>query len=307
MRAIVFAYSELGVLCLEELVNAGTDVAAVVTHHDAAGENLWFPSVAKKARAHGLNVFETDSVSADIWLPRLAALKADTIFSFMLRCMLPEEILDLAPERAFNLHPSLLPKYRGRAPANWALVNGEKETGLTLHLMVKHADAGDIVAQERVPIGPDDNIADLNRKFAEVAPRLLRGALPAIASGKFTRIPQNPAEVTKFGRRTPADGLFNADCPADKIHNLVRAVAHPFPGAFCQTADGRKLFVWKTVLRNDERVCAPSGVVLGTNPLVLCAGGRTIEFASLHYEGEPEVSGAEFAAAHGLRPGQKLF
>lgn len=305
MRAVVFAYSELGCVCLEELIKRGVTIACVVTHPDSAHENIWFRSVADIARGHDIKVYELDSVPGPEWKGILAQHKPDVIFSFMFRVLISEDILSVAKGGAFNLHPSFLPKYRGRAPANWVLVNGETETGLTLHTMVTRADAGAIVAQRAVPIDPEDDINDLNAKFARVAPELLAGALPGIEKGSYPRLPQDETKATKFGRRTPADGVFWWSWQAPRIHNLVRAVTSPLPGAFC-VCDGKKLFVWKSASPKGGGAPAGHGTIISEAPLTVATGGGTLDLLSLQWEGEPRMDGGDFLRMYGLKKGDSI-
>src|ERR1041384_415208 len=154
-RVIVFGYSDLGYECLELLLRRKMRVVAVFTHEDKPGENLWFRSVAALAREQDLPVFTPDSLKTPETEQQLRTLQPQVIFSFYYRNMIPMPLLNLARLGAFNLHGSLLPKYRGRAPVNWAVLNGETETGATLHEMVAKPDAGRIVDQQAVPTGAD--------------------------------------------------------------------------------------------------------------------------------------------------------
>jgi UDP-4-amino-4-deoxy-L-arabinose formyltransferase/UDP-glucuronic acid dehydrogenase (UDP-4-keto-hexauronic acid decarboxylating) len=305
MRALVYAYQEIGYLCLEELLRNKVEVAALITHPDDPHEEIWFPSVAKLARAHNIPVHETDEVKDPRWHELAKSYEPQLIFSFMFRRMISTDTLALAPGGAFNIHPSCLPKYRGRCPTNWALVNGETETGVTLHEMVRRADAGAIVAQERVAIGPDDDIADLYRKLGQAAPVMLARALPDIIAGDYPRLPQDEAAATKFGGRRPSDGKLEWGWPAQRIHNLVRAVAHPYPGAFYGDGD-KQVFVWKTSLSGVAQKAEP-GTVLELNPLRISAGeGASIDIIKIQARGGKEMTGADFAVAAGLRKGFKI-
>ncbi|WP_035594412.1 formyltransferase family protein, partial [Edwardsiella tarda] len=152
MKAVVFAYHDMGCAGVQSLIDAGYEIAAIITHQDAPGENVFFASVARLAAQHTIPVFAPDDVNHPLWIERLRELQPQVIFSFYYRHLLSDEILALAPQGAFNLHGSLLPAYRGRAPLNWVLVNGETETGVTLHRMEARADAGNIIAQQRIAI-----------------------------------------------------------------------------------------------------------------------------------------------------------
>jgi methionyl-tRNA formyltransferase len=236
-RAVVFAYHDVGARCLGVLLEAGVEIALVVTHRDDPKENVWFASVAKLARNHGLSVLE-DPSEPEI-LEKIAALQPDFIFSFYYRRMLPTSVLRLAKRGAFNMHGSLLPKYRGRAPVNWAIVMGETETGATLHEMVEKPDAGRIVDQEAVPIGPDDVAVEVFKRVTDAAEIALRRSIKDLVSGKATLTWQDLSKGSYFGGRKPEDGRIDWSKSAKQVHDLVRAVAPPYPGAF---TDGMKIF-----------------------------------------------------------------
>src|SRR5688572_1823878 len=155
-RIVFFGYSEVGCDCLTFLLERGANVVALITHQDSPTETIWFRTPAAAARARGVPVFTPEDVNTPEWIERIAALGPDLILSAYYRHMISMKIITLARLGAFNLHGSLLPKYRGRAPINWAVLHGESRLGMTLHRMVKRADAGAIVDQESVELGPRD-------------------------------------------------------------------------------------------------------------------------------------------------------
>ncbi|MGH8297565.1 MAG: formyltransferase family protein, partial [Steroidobacteraceae bacterium] len=177
------------------------------------------------------------------------------IFSFYYRSMLGADILSSARRAALNMHGSLLPKYRGRAPVNWAILNGELQTGATLHYMVDRADAGDIVDQLAVPILEDDDAREVFGKVTAAAEIVLARSLPGLIEGNAPRRPQPIEPGQYFGRRRPEDGRIDWSVPAVRVHNLVRAVAPPFPGAFTEV-DGHKWWIHRT--RLETRIITPS-------------------------------------------------
>ena len=283
-RAAVFAYSSVGCVCLEALLEGGVEVAAVYTHEDDPGEERWFRSVADLARSRGLTVLTPERLEPEE--ERLRALAPDLIFSFYYRALIPEAILSLAPLGAFNLHGSLLPRYRGRACVNWAVLNGETETGVTLHRMTARADRGRIVDQASVPIGPDDTAHDVLLKLIPRAAEVLRRSLPAILAGRAEGAEQDESRATLFGRRRPSDGLMDWTKDARALHNLVRAVAPPFPGAFT-FCEGRKLFVWRARAAEEAEVSgAEPGTVLASEPLAVAAGSGALTITSARWEDE---------------------
>lgn len=269
-KAVVFAYHDIGCAGIEALLATGYQIAAVFTHADDPKENTFYGSVAQLCARHGIPVHAPEDANHPLWVERVAKLNPDFIFSFYYRNLLGEALLATARQGAFNLHGSLLPKYRGRAPANWVLVNGETETGVTLHRMVKRADAGAILAQQKVMIEGSDTGLTLHAKLREAATQLLRDALPQLAQGKLSETAQDESQATCFGRRTPADGKLVWSKPAEELFNLVRAVTQPYPGAFCAVGE-HKLIVWQAEVLKGNEGQAP-GRVIRVNPLRIACG-----------------------------------
>ena len=264
--AAVFAYHDVGVRCLRALIAADFDVQLVVTHADDPGEARWFDSVAGLARGHDLPYMTPERGDDPVVLQRLRSAPPDFVFSFYYRHLLPDAMIAVARRGALNMHGSLLPRYRGRAPVNWAVLHGETETGATLHYMVARADAGDIVDQMSVPILPDDTAAEVMRKVTVAAEVVLVRSLPALVAGTAPRRPQRIELGQYFGRRRPEDGRIDWQRPAAEVHNLVRAVAPPFPGAFTDLRGGR---VWIHATRPAPGIDVPS-----TSPGFLERAGR---------------------------------
>ena len=264
-KAVVFAYHDIGCAGIEALLTAGYEIAAVFTHADDPKENNFYGSVAQLCARNGIPVHAPEDANHPLWIERIAKLNPDYLFSFYYRNLLSEPLLATASKGAFNLHGSLLPKYRGRAPANWVLVNGETETGVTLHRMVKRADAGAILAQQKVMIERSDTGLSLHAKLRDAATSLLRDALPQLAQGKLGETAQDESQATYFGRRSAADGKLDWKKPAEELFNLVRAVTQPYPGAFCAVGE-HKLIVWQAEVAKGNEGLAP-GRVISVNPL----------------------------------------
>jgi methionyl-tRNA formyltransferase len=227
-RAIVFAYHNVGVRCLSVLLAHGVDVALVVTHKDNPKENIWFESVAALANLHGIPVITPD---AEEVIAQIRALQPDFFFSFYYREMLKKALLDIPTRGALNMHGSLLPKYRGRVPVNWAIIRGETETGSTLHYMTEKPDNGDIVAQQAVPILLNDTALQVFQKVTVAAEMALNSVLPTLLAGTAKAEKQDLSKGAYFGGRKAEDGVIDWSQSAQDIHNLVRAVAPPYPGA----------------------------------------------------------------------------
>lgn len=230
--AVVFAYHNVGVRCLSVLLAQDVQVALVVTHRDNPNETIWFDSVEQLARAHDLSVITPADANDPAVIEQVRALQPDFLFSFYYRNMLGAELLALPRRGAYNMHGSLLPRYRGRVPVNWAVIMGERETGATLHQMVAKPDAGGIVDQQAVPIGPEDTAAEVFGKVTEAAERVLARALPGLIAGTARITPQDLSLGSYHGGRKPEDGRIDWAKSACEVHNLVRGVAPPYPGAF---------------------------------------------------------------------------
>ncbi len=296
-RIAVFAYSDVGHACLKLLLDRGQNVVLAATHADQPGENRWFPSVAELARSRGIEPVIFDDPSRPEAAARVKAAAPELLFSFYYRDILPAQILGLPRLGAFNVHGSLLPKYRGRAPVNWAVLNGESRTGATLHVMTGKADAGDIVDQEAVAIGPDDTAIEVQERVTAAAVKILDRRLADLEAGRAARRPQDEAAATTFPRRTPEDGRIEwSRRTSQEVHNLVRAVTHPYPGAFSDVLGGGRIYVWKTrvpsLAAHDN---FPGQVRQEQGRLyVACADDHYVELLSVQREGQPEVSAQDF-------------
>ena len=257
-RAVVFAHHDVGVRCLKALISAGVDIALVITVRDDPRETQWYASVAATAGDYGLTVIAPAEANESQLERALGELQPDFIFSFYYRSLLAAPLLAAARRGALNMHGSLLPKYRGRAPVNWAILKGERETGATLHYMVERADAGDIVDQLAVPILQDDDAREVFAKVTVAAETILARSLPALIAGTAPRRAQVIEPGQYFGRRGPEDGRIEWSRPALEIHNLVRAVAPPFPGAFADVG-GLRWQIRRTRLSVPTPAPTPAG------------------------------------------------
>lgn len=300
--AIVFAYSQVGVRCLRVLLDAGVQVPLVVTHRDDPAETRWFASVAELAAEHGLACVAPDDANAPQLLAqaRAAAGRPTFVFSFYYRRMLASPWLTLPACGAFNMHGSLLPKYRGRAPVNWAVLHGERETGATLHVMNEKPDNGAIVDQCAVPILGDDTAREVFDKVVVAAEIVLARSLPRLVDGSARLTPQDLSKGGYFGARRPEDGRIPGDAGARQIHDLVRALAPPYPGAFVSIG-AQRVFIGRT--RHAPAPPAAPGERLrlcsdGAALWLLAADGGALRVLAARCEGE---SAALDAAGFGKR------
>ncbi len=288
-RILFFGYSEIGHDCLELLLARDYNVVALFTHEDNPNEKIWFKTPAQAARAKGIPVFTPEKITTPEWIEQITALKPDLILSVYYRNMISTKILALAHLGAFNLHGSLLPKYRGRAPINWAILHGEPRLGVTLHRMVKAADAGAIVDQEGVDVGPRDTAEEAFRKVLPLGPRVIGRQIDALLAGRAREKPQDESEATYFGGRKPDDGRILWAQTSRQIFNLVRAVTDPYPGAFTEVGEARLLIWWAEAKPRPEGAeeAAP-GEILALDPLMIATGDGALQVIRSEWTQKPK-------------------
>jgi len=303
MKAIVLAYHNIGCIGIEALLQNGYEIAAVFTHPDSPNENVWFNSVAEVASGHGISVFSPEDINHPIWVQKIKKFAPDILFSFYYRNMVNSEILDIFPSGCLNLHGSLLPKYRGRCPINWVLVNGETETGVTLHYMTPRPDDGDIVCQKKIPISDTDTARTVHDKAANAVADVLKRSLPQLRDGTAPRIPQDHSQATYFGARGAKDGKIDWSQDGDKVRNLVRAVSRPYPGAFSHMGD-RKCIFWAVSVVDDTG--DRPGTILSADPLVIACGKKAVQVDFGQSEDGIFMSGRQLAEEMHFVPGMRF-
>ncbi|MDR3670285.1 MAG: formyltransferase family protein [Holophaga sp.] len=265
--AIVCAYSAVGREALAGLLEAGVQVLALYTYDQGADET-WFTPPEVLAAERGIPVLKEPRFNEDRVYDAIRELRPDFLFSFYFREMIQARFLELPRLGAYNLHGSLLPHYRGRAPINWVLLKGEARTGITLHAMTPKPDDGDIIGQTVLPIAWDETALSLTQRCASAARELVRTQVPGLAAGTAPRISQRSlGPSTYFGGRKPEDGALDLAGPARDAFNLIRAVADPWPNAFVRTPAGMVKVSWALPTAAS---CAPGhfretaeGVLLG--------------------------------------------
>ncbi len=306
-RAVVFAYHNVGVRCLATLLRHGVDVPLVVTHEDNPNEMIWFESVAELAQRHNIKAIAPADPNTFEVIAQVQAAQPDFLFSFYYRNMLKAPLLAIAQRGNYNMHGSLLPKYRGRVPVNWAIIHGETETGATLHAMTGKPDNGAIVAQEAIAIGPDDTAQEVFNAVTGAAARALDRVLPALLAGTAAHTPQDLTLGGYFKGRKPEDGRVDFTWSAQRIHNFVRALTLPYPGAFADVME-KRILIWRTGLEPlvDKVFTAsmpedplPPRIFTDSGKLILaCADGRRLRILSLEAAGEA-VDTVNFARIFG--------
>jgi methionyl-tRNA formyltransferase len=287
---VVCAYHNVGYRCLEELIRQDADIALVFTHDDSPSEEIWFASVRELAETQGIPVMTSDiNLRENVEL--LRELAPDLLLSFYYRTMIRDEALQIPRLGALNLHGSYLPKYRGRVPVNWAVINGESETGATLHYMVEKPDAGDIVDQEKVSIDFSDTALDVFNKVTQAAVAVLARSFAPLIEGRAQRVPMDLSRGSYFGGRKPADGRIDWSRSALEIYNLIRGVTHPYPGAFTHL-DGKKIVIWSALPTEGE---GEPGRIVSLAPLLVGTGSGLLEIRSLQEEENAELEAAAYA------------
>lgn len=292
MRAVVLAYHNIGCVGIEALLRNGFEIAAVFTHRDDPRESIWFDSVAELAAARHIPVFAPENINHPMWVQRIRDLAPEVLFSFYYRKIVKPALLDIPRAGCLNLHGSLLPKYRGRCPINWVLVNGEKETGVTLHYMTPRPDDGDIVSQKKILIVEDDTARTLHEKTAAVSAAMLDEILPQIKEGTAPRKSQDHSQATYYGGRRPSDGEIDWNGPATVVRNLVRAVTRPYPGAFSYVGD-RKVLFWAVSHAAGAGEGLRPGTVASTDPLVIACGEDAVQVDFGQVDAGVYMSGAQ--------------
>lgn len=285
-KAVVFAYHSVGVRCIKTLLAKGIEIALVVTHEDNPAETIWFESVAELCKEHGIPTVSPDTPNSAELATQIAAIAPDFIFSFYYRHMLSTNLLALAKRGAYNLHGSLLPKYRGRVPVNWAVLHGETETGATLHEMALKPDAGGIIAQTSVPILPDDTAFEVFGKLTVAAEQILWASLPSLLDGTAKVLENDLSKGSYFGGRKPEDGRINWSLSAREVYNLHRAVAPPYPGAFTEVA-GHTYVIGKARLSSINVANLPQGLCVVDNVIFgVCGDAHAIHIIELLSNGK---------------------
>ncbi len=291
-RIVFFGYSEVGYECLSLLLERGDNVVALFTHEDNPNEKIWFKTPAVAAREQGVPIFTPEKVGTPEGIAQIAALQPDLIISVYYRNMISTKVLALAPLGAFNMHGSLLPKYRGRAPINWAVLHGETRIGMTLHRMVRAPDAGDVVDQQGVDIGPRDTAEQAFRKVMPCARQVLARQIDRLLAGTATATPQDESQATYFGGRKPEDGRIDWSRTTKQIFDLIRAVTDPYPGAFTDVG-GARLMVWWAEAQElpvfDRLKVTPTatkpGQIVSVSPLVIATSDGLLELTKTEWRG----------------------
>lgn len=309
MKLLYMGTPESSANCLRRLAREAWPIVGVVTQPDrpkGRSRTLTPPPVKEAAVELGLPVYQPEKASAPEFIDVVRALAPDLTVIFAYGEIVTQAFLDVAAVSTVNLHLSLLPKYRGTAPVQWAILNGETTTGVTIIHLVRKMDAGDIILQRAEPIRPDDTGESLERRLAQIGAELLVDAIRALEAGTAPRIPQDHDEATVIRMLTKEDGLIDWTQPADAIERRVRAFT-PWPGtyAFLPIGSGQtRLRILQA--RVAEGSAPPGELVVSRKCLCIGTGAGLLELVRVQVEGKRAMTAAEFLAGHRLDEGTRL-
>ena len=309
LKIVFFGTPEFAVESLDHLVSAGYNVAAVVTMPDkpaGRGHKMYSSPVKEYALAHNLPVLQPVKLKDESFVEELRSFNADLFIVIAFR-MLPEVVWQMPPLGTFNLHASLLPRYRGAAPINWAVMNGDTETGVTTFFLKHEIDTGDVIAQERIPILPTDNVGEVHDKPMELGAGLTLKTVDDIVAGTLSAVPQE--KLLNGEEPTPAPKIFKETChidwnrPAREIHNHVRGLS-PYPAAWSELCDADnaeaacmtvKIFATAICDAGDASKERPGTAHITDNALtVVCGDGKLLEILELQPAGKRRMTTSEF-------------
>ena len=308
LRVVYLGTPEFAVPSLQALLDE-TDVLAVITQPDrpkGRGRQVASPPVAEVAEANGVPVLQPARLRSPEVIETLRELAPDVNVTVAYGRIIPREVLELPRLGSINVHPSLLPKYRGASPITSAILNGETETGVTIMYQSMELDAGDLILQRRVPIAPEDTARTLYDRLARLGADALVEALRLVAAGRAPRIPQDHAAATYAGKLEKEHGRIDWAKPARELVNLIRAM-DPWPSAYTMHR-GRLLKVWRASVR-DEAGAGEPGTVLDVGPgegIVVASGQGAVRLLEVQPEGRRRMSADEYARGARLRPGERL-
>ncbi len=305
MRIVFMGSAELSVPSLAAILDAGLDeVVGVVSQPDRpAGRNRVLTPCPLKAYAEsrGLWVMTPEKIGDPASVEALAALKPDLLVVVAYGQYIPQRVIALAPREAINVHPSLLPKYRGSAPIQWTLLNGDAETGVSIIYLAKAMDAGDIIRQERFPVLPDDTSGSLHDRLAREGAMLLLKAIDDIRNGCVSRTAQDEAGAVAVRKLAKEDGAIDWSLPAEAIRNRIRAF-DPWPGSYCTLPDGEVLKVWSA---QTEGGTGRPGEVLDDR-LAVATGAGILRLLEVQPPGKKRMAAAAFLNGFPLPKGAVL-
>ena len=306
MRILFMGTPDIAAESLAALIAAGHEIVGVFTRADkpvGRKQIMTAPPVKRLAQQHNIPVWQPATLRDGKAEPIFRELAPDLVVVVAYGRILPPELLHIAPLGCINLHVSLLPKYRGSAPIQWAVLNGDAETGVTIMQLDEGCDTGDILMVERVTIGPETTSGELFDQVSATGAKTLVTAIERLAAGELTPQPQNDAEATQAPPLTKEMACFDFTQSAAHIHNWVRGM-NPWPAAFFEL-DGKKVKVLESRVAPDAK-SAPAGTVLALKPLTIACGEGALQLLTVTPEGGKPMAGTAWAAGRRLKAGDSL-
>lgn len=304
LKIVFFGTPDFAVESLDRLVKGGYNIVGVVTMPDKAagrGHKMYQSPVKEYAVEHGLKLLQPVNLKDPVFVEELRSLNADLQIVIAFR-MMPEVVWNMPPLGTFNLHASLLPKYRGAAPINWAVMNGDTETGVTTFFLKHEIDTGDIIQQERIPIAETDNVGVIHDKLMLLGAGMVIETVDAIIDGTVKPIPQEQL-LNKNEEPTPAPKIYKETCKIDftrtacDVYNHIRGLS-PYPAAWTEITDSigavHTVKIFETALPNDKFVGKPGTVITSKDTLTIACRDGSIEVLSLQLAGKKRMTTAEF-------------
>jgi len=307
MRILFVGGVEMGRACAEKLLLDKFGIAGIFCLPQSQSHRSGYADFSPLGKKYGVPVFKYDDINHAEAVEKIRQLAPDVIVLIGWSGIIGEEILAIPKRGVLGHHPTLLPRHRGNAPIPWTLINGLSRSGVTLFFLEKEIDKGDIAGQKEFSITLEDDAASVYAKATKATIELLPKVLRDMEAGKLVRIPQDPRKASRWGKRKPEDGIIDWNCMAVYLHNWVRGLTHPYPGAFTFHS-GKKLFIWKAKITPSKSAgnAAPGTVLESGKKLVVKCGDGALEILKLQPEGGKETGASSSAASLGLKKGDLL-
>lgn len=308
MRVLFMGTPDFAATILKKIIQAGHEVIAVVTQPDkekGRGKEMSYPPVKELALEYDLPIYQPVKVRAVDFVQLVREMEPEVIIVAAFGQLLPKELLDIPPYGCINVHASLLPKYRGAAPIQYAIINGEKETGVTIMYMDVKLDTGDMILMGKIPIDQEETGGSLHDKLAKLGAELLIEALEKIKAGTAERIPQNDSEATLVRMLDKDIGNIDFTAPAENIERLIRGL-NPWPSAFTRL-NGKTLKLWRAEVEENSSKAAPGEVIeVKKDAILVATGENALVIKELQLEGKKRMTAEAFLRGYPVAAGVKF-
>ncbi|MEK7688705.1 MAG: methionyl-tRNA formyltransferase [Deltaproteobacteria bacterium] len=305
LRIVFMGTPEFAVPSLKALIGLGEDVAAIITQPDkpkGRGKKLTTPPVREAALKYNIPVFQPEKIKDEPFITAIRNFFPDVIAVVAYGKILPKAILDIPPKGCINVHASILPKYRGAAPINWAIINGEKETGITTMLLDEGMDTGDMLLTEKVEIRNDDTASSLHDRLKYIGADLLIKTIKGIKSETIRPIPQDDSQATYAPMLKKEDGRIDWTMKTEEIKNLIRGL-NPWPGAYTRW-DGKQIKIFKAEVEAGVKEEPGTVINISTEGIFVATGKGILLIKELQPENKNRMTASEFIKGYRIVKGQ---